>query len=59
MRRIILLGGLLLVLGEMTALVARVPKPAAAEHLAGKPGHNSPASLIKPWHDLQEEIALP
>jgi hypothetical protein len=72
MRRIILLGGMLLVAAGVTTLVFRMPKPVAAQHLdlAGvtepidpaplsKPRQNSPAPLIKPWQDLRDEMALP
>jgi hypothetical protein len=68
MRRIILLGGMLLVAAGVATLVFRMPTQVAAQHLAAKPidpapssmpWQNSPAPLIKPWHDLREEMALP
>ncbi|MGB8629045.1 MAG: hypothetical protein WCD69_06595 [Xanthobacteraceae bacterium] len=72
MRRIILLGGMLLVAAGVTILVFEMPKPVAAQHfdLVGvaepndsaplsKPRQNSPAPLIKPWQDLRDEMALP
>jgi hypothetical protein len=70
MRRIILLGGTLLVAAGVTSLIFKVPKQVAAQHLASpaapndvappsEPWHNSPAPLIKPWQDLREEMALP
>jgi hypothetical protein len=72
MRRVILLGGMLLMAAGVTTLVFTVPKPVAAQHLdpvgvaepvdpapLGKPRQNSPAPLIKPWQDLRDEMALP
>jgi hypothetical protein len=72
MRRIILLGGMLLVAAGVTILVFEMPKPVAAQHLdlvgvaepndsapLSKPWQNSPAPLIKPWQDLRDEMALP
>jgi hypothetical protein len=62
MRRIILLGGMLLVAAGMTALVFTVRKPVAVQHLdfvgaaeqidpapLGKPPQNSAAPLSTPW----------
>jgi hypothetical protein len=62
MRRIILLGGMLLVAAGVILLVFEMPKPVAAQHLdlvgaaepvdpapAGKPRQNSPAPLSTPW----------
>jgi hypothetical protein len=72
MRRIILLGGMLLVAAGVTILVFEMPEPVAAQHLdlvgvaepndaapLGKPWQNSPAPLIKPWQDMRDEMALP
>ena len=72
MRRIILLGGMLLVAAGVITVVFTVPKPVAAQHIdlvgaveptnpapLGKPRQNSPAPLIKPWQDLRDEMALP
>ena len=62
MRRIFLLGGMLLVAAGVTTLVFTVPKPVAAQHInlvgiaepmdpvpLGKPRQNSPGSLGTPW----------
>jgi hypothetical protein len=72
MRRIILLGAMLLVAAGVTILVFEMPKPVAAQHLdlvgvaepidpapLGKPRQISPAPLIKPWQDMRDEMALP
>jgi hypothetical protein len=70
MRRIILLGGTLLVAAVVMSLIFKVPKKVAAQHLASpaapndpapssNPWQSSPAPLIKPWQDLREEMALP
>ena len=72
MRRIILLGGMLLVAAGVIIVVFKIPKPVAAQHLdflgvaepidpapLGKPWQNSPAPLGKPWQDSRDEMALP
>jgi hypothetical protein len=67
MRRIILLGGALLVTAGVTTLVFRTPKQVVAKHvdLASPAGpiHPTPLStpwqFNKPWQDLREEMALP
>jgi hypothetical protein len=72
MRRIILMGGMLLVAAGVITLVFWMPKPVAAQHIdlvgvaepidpapLSKPRQNSPAPLIKPWQDLRDEMALP
>ena len=67
MRRIILLGGMLLVVAGVTSLVFKVPKQVAAQHVdlarPAEPTHPAPLStpwqFNKPWQDLREETALP
>ena len=67
MRRIILLGGMLLVAAGVTSLVFKVPKQVAAQHVnlasPAEPTHPVPLStpwqFNKPWQDLREEMALP
>jgi hypothetical protein len=62
MRRIIVLGGILLVVAGVTTSVITLPKPVAAQHLdvlgaaepidpapVGKPRQNSAAPLSTPW----------
>jgi hypothetical protein len=70
MRKIILLGGMVLMAAGVATLIFRMPKQVAAQHLAGaaepidpaplsKAKRNLPVPLIKPWRDLREEMALP
>jgi hypothetical protein len=65
MRRIILLGGMLLVAVGVTTLVFKMPKQVAAQHFAATAGpiHQAPLStpwqFNKPWQDLRDEKALP
>jgi hypothetical protein len=61
MRRIILLGGMLLLAAGVATLVFWMPKPMAAQHLdlVGVAEPIDSAPLIKPWQDLRDEMALP
>jgi hypothetical protein len=67
MRRMILLGGMLLVVAGVTSLVFKVPKQVAAQHVdLASPAEttnparlNTPWQFNKPWQDLREEMALP
>ncbi|MGC2079849.1 MAG: hypothetical protein WA728_28295, partial [Xanthobacteraceae bacterium] len=59
MRRIFLLGGMLLVAAGVTALVFRMPKQVAAQHLASPAVPIDPAILRKYLQDMREEMTLP
>jgi hypothetical protein len=65
MSRIFLLGVMLLVAAGVIALIFRVPKQVAAQHLAATaaPIHQAPLStpwqFNKPWQDLRDAKALP
>ena len=59
MRRIILLGGMLLVAAVVTTLVFRVPKQVAAQHLASPAAPIDTQTLKKHLQDMREEMTLP
>jgi hypothetical protein len=59
MRRIILLGGMLVVVAGVATLVLRVPKQVAAQHLATPAEPIDPAILRQQLQRARGEMALP